>query len=207
MLAELTLKDFLAKTAGNDPVPGGGSISALNAALAAALTEMVANLTIGKKKYENNEPAMRTIVSLAADFQSDFITDIDADSDAYNAVFEAFKLPKETDEEKNFRSEEIQEATKIAAEIPFNVARETLNMMDYIEIVAEIGNQNAVTDACVAMMCARTAILGAALNVRINLSSIKDKEYVTKMTQKISVLEKTAIEREKLLLKKIKKQL
>ncbi|MDR2824675.1 MAG: cyclodeaminase/cyclohydrolase family protein [Prevotellaceae bacterium] len=204
MLVELTLKDFFAKTAGNDPVPGGGSISALNASLAAALAEMVANLTIGKKKYEDTEALMRKIASAAADFQRGFAADIDADSDAYNAVFEAFKLPKETDNEKIVRSAKIQEATKIAAEIPLNVARKALKMMDIIEQVAENGNQNAVTDACVAMMCARTAVLGAALNVRINLSGIKDEEYVREMTQEISVLEKTAKEREKLLLEKIK---
>ncbi|MCL1868233.1 MAG: cyclodeaminase/cyclohydrolase family protein [Paludibacter sp.] len=204
MLIELTLKDFLAKTASNDPVPGGGSISALNAALAAALAEMVANLTIGKKKYEESEPLMRKIAPLAAEFQRYFSTDIDADSDAYNAVFEAFKLPKETESEKTARNAKIQEATKIAAEIPLNVARKALKMMELIEQVAKNGNQNAVTDACVAMMCARTAVLGAALNVKINLLSIKDEEYVNKIAQEISILEKTAKEREELLLNNLK---
>jgi len=203
MLVELTLNDFLAKTAGSDPVPGGGSISALNAALAAALAEMVANLTIGKKKYEDKEPLMREIVPSVAEFQRSFATDIDADSDAYNAVFEAFKMPKETEEEKTIRSAKIQEATIIAAEIPLNVARKALKMMDLIEKVAQNGNQNAVTDACVAMMCARTAVLGAALNVRINLAGIKDEEYVSKTTQEITFLEKTAREREDLLLKRL----
>lgn len=203
MLVDLTLKDFFAKTAGNDPVPGGGSISALNAALAAALTEMVANLTIGKKKYEDKEQLMREIAPLAAEFGFGFTVDIDADSDAYNTVFDAFKLPKETDGEKTFRNAKIQEATKIAAEIPLNVARKALKMMDLIEKVAENGNQNAVTDACVAMMCARTAILGAVLNVKINLSGIKDEEYVNKTAQEVSFLEKVAKEREELLLKNL----
>lgn len=203
MLVDLTLKDFFAKTAGNDPVPGGGSISALNAALAAALTEMVANLTIGKKKYEDKEQLMREIAPLAAEFGFGFTVDIDADSDAYNTVFDAFKLPKETDGEKTFRNAKIQETTKIAAEIPLNVARKALKMMDLIEKVAENGNQNAVTDACVAMMCARTAILGAVLNVKINLSGIKDEEYVNKTAQEVSFLEKVAKEREELLLKNL----
>jgi formiminotetrahydrofolate cyclodeaminase len=175
----------------------------LNAALAAALAEMVANLTIGKKKYEEKEPLMREIAPLAADFQREFAADIDADSNAYSTVFEAFKMPKETDEEKTARSAKIQEATKIAAEIPLNVARKTLKMMDLIEQVAHNGNQNAVTDACVAMMCARTAILGAVLNVKINLSGIKDEEYVNKTAQEISIIEKTAKEREELLLMRI----
>lgn len=205
MLAELSVKDFLAKTAGSDPVPGGGSVAALNAALASALTEMVANLTIGKKKYEDKEALMKKIASSASNYMVSFVRDIDADSDAYNKVFEAFKLPKETDEEKALRSEEIQTATKIAAEIPMEVARKAFEMMDIIAQVAESGNQNAITDACVAIMTARTAVLGALLNVKINLSSIKDVEYVALMTQEANYLEKEAIQKESRLLEKVNK--
>lgn len=204
MLIDLSVKDFLAKTAGSDPVPGGGSIAALNAAIAAALAEMVANLTLGKKKYEEKETLMKNIVSEAADYQKGFIKDIDADSDAYNNVFDAFKLPKETGEEKTERSKQIQAATKIAAEIPLEVARKAFKLMNFIAQVAEHGNQNAVTDACVSMMTARTAVLGAALNVRINLSSIKDEEYVKRMTEEVELLEKGAVEKEQALLSVVK---
>jgi len=207
MLAELSVKDFLAKTAGSDPVPGGGSVAALNAALASALTEMVANLTIGKKKYEDKEEMMRKIASSASNYMASFIRDIDADSEAYNKVFEAFKLPKETDEEKAERTKEIQAATKIAAEIPMEVARKAFEMMNIIAQVAENGNQNAITDACVSMMTARTAVLGALLNVKINLSSIKDVEYVALMTQEANYLEKEAMAREKELMEKVSKML
>ena len=203
MLVDLTVKEFLAKTAGNDPVPGGGSISALNAALAAALSEMVANLTIGRKKYEDKEEMMQEVAQISSRLQSGFIKDIDADSDAYNKVFDAFKLPKETDEEKAHRSNEIQEATKIAANVPMQVARNAYALMDQIEKAALNGNQNAVTDACVAMMCARTAVLGAILNVKINLGSIKDTDYVEKMTKEANQLEKDAVRREQELLSKI----
>ncbi|GAB6008636.1 cyclodeaminase/cyclohydrolase family protein [Dysgonomonas reticulitermitis] len=205
MLAKLSLKDFLAKTAGSDPVPGGGSVAALNAALASALTEMVANLTIGKKKYEEKEDLMRRIASSASNYMASFVRDIDADSEAYNKVFEAFKLPKETDEEKAERTKEIQAATKQAAEIPMEVARKALDMMDIIATVAENGNQNAITDACVSMMTARTAVLGALLNVKINLSSIKDIEYVALMTQEANYLEQEAIAKEKELLDRVSK--
>lgn len=126
MLVNLSVKDFLAKTAGNDPVPGGGSIAALNAAIASALTEMVANLTIGKKKYEDKEGLMKKIVAITENYRASFMKDIDADSEAYNNVFAAFKLPKETDEEKTERNNQIQEATKIAAEIPMEVARKEI---------------------------------------------------------------------------------
>ena len=205
MLAKLSVKDFLAKTAGSDPVPGGGSVAALNAAIASALTEMVANLTIGKKKYEDKEDLMRRIASSAGNYMASFVRDIDADSEAYNKVFEAFKLPKETEEEKAERTKEIQAATKMAAEIPREVARKALDMMDIIASVAEHGNQNAVTDACVSMMTARTAVLAALLNVKINLSSIKDIEYVALMTQEANYLEQEAIAKEKVLLDKVSK--
>ncbi|MFT4221563.1 cyclodeaminase/cyclohydrolase family protein [Dysgonomonas sp.] len=205
MLAKLSVKDFLAKTAGSDPVPGGGSVAALNAALASALTEMVANLTIGKKKYEDKEDLMRRIASSASNYMASFVRDINADAEAYNKVFEAFKLPKDTDEEKAERTKEIQAATKIAAEIPMEVARKALDMMDIIAMVAENGNQNAITDACVSMMTARTAVLAALLNVKINLSSIKDIEYVALMTQEANYLEQEAVAKEKELLDKVSK--
>lgn len=205
MLVNLSVKDFLAKTAGNDPVPGGGSIAALNAAIASALTEMVANLTIGKKKYEDKEGLMRKIVAITENYRASFMKDIDADSEAYNNVFVAFKLPKETDEEKIERNNQIQEATKIAAEIPMEVARKAVDIMDVITQVADHGNQNAITDACVAIMTARTAAISAILNVKINLSSIKDIEYVALMTQEANYLESEAIMKEQELLSRVSK--
>lgn len=207
MLVNLSVKDFLAKTAGNDPVPGGGSIAALNAAIASALTEMVANLTIGKKKYEDKEGLMKKIVAITENYRASFMKDIDADSEAYNNVFAAFKLPKETDEEKIERNNQIQEATKIAAEIPMEVARKAVDIMDVIAQVADQGNQNAITDACVAIMTARTAAISAILNVKINLSSIKDIEYVALMTQEANYLESEAIMKEQELLSRVSKML
>ena len=207
MLVNLTVKEFLKKTAGSDPVPGGGSISALNGALAAALAEMVANLTLGKKRYEEREPLMRSIADEAALLQSSFIRDIDADSEAYNRVFEAFKLPKESDEDKVERSRQIEAATKIATEIPLEVARKTCGMMELLSQVALEGNQNAVTDASVGMMCARNAVLGAILNVRINLVSLKDQEYVAQVTKEVEQLEKEAVAKEQALLAKVKEML
>lgn len=207
MLVNLTLKEFLAKTAGNTPVPGGGSIAALNAAIASALAEMVANLTIGKKKYEDKEEVMKQIAASANNYQMLFIHDIDADSDAYNNVFDAFKLPKETDEEKEERNKQIQDTIKIAAEVPMEVARKAYAMMDIITQIAEQGNQNAITDACVSMMTARTAILSALLNVKINLSSLKDEVYVVQMKKECDRLEKDTIKKEQELLNKVNKML
>lgn len=207
MLANLSIKDFLAETAANTPVPGGGSISALNGAIATALTEMVANLTIGKKKYADYEGQMKTIAVEAATIRKRLIDYIDEDSNAYNRVFSAFKLPKETEEEALRRSEEIQEATKMAALVPMKVAEEVGSVMETIIYVAHKGNQNAVTDACVAMMAARTCVLGALLNVRINLSSIKDQAFVQRMTEQADHLEAEAIRIETKLLEWVKTQL
>ena len=204
MLIDLTIKGFLDKTAGSDPVPGGGSISALNGSIAAALTEMVANLTIGRKKYAEVEDKMREVAGRMAEIRTVLANDIDKDSDAYDKVFAAFKLPKETDEEKAHRSNVIQETTKEAALVPMSVAENAAAIMDTIAYVAHNGNQNAVTDATVAMMAARTCVLGALLNVKINLSSIKDEALVKELSDKADRLEKEAIAKEQELLTWIK---
>lgn len=203
-LSELSVKEFLLVTAGNDPVPGGGSVSAFCGSLSAALGQMVAQLTIGKKKYVDMEENMKEMAAVFNSYLDQFTEDIDKDSEAYDAVFSAFKLPKETEEEKAVRTQKIQDATKIATEIPLQVARKACKIMDFIHIVAKNGNQNAVTDACVAMMCARTAVLGALLNVRINLSCIQDADYVNQLKKETDVLEKQAIEKETRLLEWIK---
>jgi formiminotetrahydrofolate cyclodeaminase len=204
LLSELPVKEFLLVTAGDDPVPGGGSISALCGALSAALGQMVTNLTVGRKKYVDQEENMKEMAVVFNSYLDEFAKDIDKDSDAYDAVFSAYKLPKETEEEKAERSKKIQEATKIAAEVPLNVAQKAYKMMDFVSMVARTGNQNAVTDACVAMMCARTAVLGALLNVRINLSSIQDAEYVERLKREADLLEEKSIEKEQKLLNWLK---
>lgn len=195
-LTDLTVKGLLDVTAGKDPVPGGGSISALSGSIAAALTEMVAGLTIGKKKYAEVEEQMKELVERVQKIRQQLILDVDRDSEAYNVVFAAFQMPKETDEEKAARSAQIQEATKIAANVPMEVARRVYSLLSDIEEVVSNGNQNAVTDGCVAMMSARNAIIGALFNVRINLTSIKDEQYVADMTAEADRLEREVIERE-----------
>ncbi|MDE6347087.1 MAG: cyclodeaminase/cyclohydrolase family protein [Bacteroides sp.] len=207
MLVDLTVKDFLNKVAGSDPVPGGGSIAALNGALASALSAMVANLTIGKKNYEAREELMRHIAEVTSRQKELFVADIDRDSEAYDRVFACFKMPKSTDEEKALRSAAIQEATKHAALVPMQVARNAYNLMDIIADVARLGNRNAVTDACVAMMAARSAVLGALLNVRINLGSLKDKDFVATLQSQADELERQACAKEKELLDEINQEL
>lgn len=207
MLAELTVKEFLDKVAGSDPVPGGGSVAALNGAVASALTAMVVGLTIGKKGYEEHEELMKHISRLSIRQQEVFVEYIDRDSEAYDHVFGCFKLPKSTDEEKAARSAAIQEATRFAALVPMQVARNACELMEIIADVARLGNQNAITDACVAMMAARSAVLGALLNVRINLGSLKDKTFVDELKREADHLEQLACMREKELLEVVNQEL
>ncbi|MDF2546653.1 MAG: methenyltetrahydrofolate cyclohydrolase [Anaerosolibacter sp.] len=189
MLAEMSVKAFLDETASSAPVPGGGSVAALSAGVAAALTEMVANLTIGKKNYEGVEEEMKTISGYSAKFRAKFVEDIDRDSDAFNEVMAAFKLPKATDEEMEARKAAIQEATKKAALVPLEVARDAFGMLESIAAVVEKGNKNAVTDGAVAAMMTRTAVLSALYNVKINLGSIKDQSFVEEVSKEVEALE------------------
>jgi len=195
-LQDLTLKQFLEKTANNEPVPGGGSISALHGAVAAALTEMLANITIGKKNYSAVEETMKLNATKASALRTEFLTDIDRDAEAYNLVFQAFRLPKDTDEQKVLRSEKIQEATKVAAMVPMEVAERAFELLDLISETTRKGNKNAITDGCVAMMTCRTAVLGALLNVRINLASIKDERFVKELSEKCNRIENETLRKE-----------
>jgi formiminotetrahydrofolate cyclodeaminase len=200
MLIEMKLNAFLDKTASSDPVPGGGSISALAAASAAGLVEMVANLTGGGKGFETTKTEMKKISSKAAAFRVKLAGYIDRDSEAYNQVISSYKMPKNNEDEAKKRTMAIQAALKYAAKVPLQVASETLKVMLLAEIVLKKGNPNAVTDGLVAVMMARTAILGALCNVKINLKSITDASYVSKLSAQVREMEVTALKKEKDLL-------
>ncbi|KGG80494.1 methenyltetrahydrofolate cyclohydrolase [Caloranaerobacter azorensis H53214] len=204
MLQDLNLKEFLEKTASKSPVPGGGSVAALSASLSASLIEMVGNLTIGKKGYEDVEDEMKEIVSICSKYREKFVNDIDRDSDAFNKVMAAFKLPKDTEEEKAARKEAIQESFKTAALVPLEVAEDAFKLLEFAAKVVEKGNKNAVTDGAVAAMIARTAVLSALYNVKINLGSIKDEEFVSKVLKQVESLESQVNNIEKEILSKVK---
>lgn len=199
-LIDMTVAGFIDELASDSPAPGGGSVSALNGAIAAALTAMVGNLTIGKKKYADAEEDMHRIVDRVTEIRTELLEAVDKDSDAYNVVFAAFKWPKETDEEKAARSAEIQRGTKIAADVPMHVAEKAAELMPLIEEVIMKGNQNSITDACCAMMACRYAVIGALLNVRINLSSIKDQTFVQEHLDRAALLEQQVNETEQRIL-------
>ncbi|MDR1555738.1 MAG: cyclodeaminase/cyclohydrolase family protein [Tannerellaceae bacterium] len=189
MLTELTIREFLAKTASNAPVPGGGSIAALNGAIALSLTEMVARLTIGKKKYATVEDEMCQLIEKTAPLRERLTTYIDKDSEAYEQVFAAFKLPKETEAEMEIRDRAIEEATRQATLIPLQVAETLMQAGDSIRYVGEYGNRNAASDAQIALQTARCAMDGALRNVRINLPSIKDRAFAEEVCKRMEKCE------------------
>lgn len=202
-LKGLSVEAFINETGSSSPAPGGGSIAALNAASAAALVEMVASLTIGKEKYAAVEADMKAVQAKASELKTKFVNFIDEDSNAFNKIMAAFKLPKGTDEEKAVRSEAIQTATKEAALVPFHVGEAANELFALAEEVITKGNQNAVTDGAVAAMNARVAVKGAFLNVKINLGSIKDEAFVADLNAKMEAIESEVNAKETTLLSKV----
>lgn len=196
MLKELGLQAFINQLESSEPVPGGGSVAALSSALSSALSAMVANLTVGKKNYEEVSDKMSEIANRMSGHKQMFVDMIDKDANSFDSVMKAFKLPKETEEEKAHRNQLIQDGMKYAASVPLEVAYNTSLLFDDIAELVKFGNKNAQTDALVAAMMARTAILSALYNVKINLGSIKDEAFVEATTNRVKELEKLAIERE-----------
>lgn len=199
-MKNMTIEQFAMQTASNEPVPGGGSISALAGALAAALTEMVAGLTTGKKKYAEAEEEMKAAVEPMHNICQQLLVDIERDSQSFDLYMQALGLPKETEEEKAARTEAMQNGLKAAVAVPLSVAKASYEVLPYAELMVAKGNKTAVTDALVATMMARTAVLGALFNVKINLLSIKDQEFVQATSKEVEALEKKAIEHEQKIL-------
>ncbi|HJD39742.1 MAG TPA: cyclodeaminase/cyclohydrolase family protein [Candidatus Blautia stercoripullorum] len=199
-MKNMTIQQFAMQTASNEPVPGGGSISALAGSLAAALTEMVAGLTIGKKKYADVEEEMKAAIEPMKEICAQLLDDIKRDSESFDQYMQALTLPKETEEEKAARTEAMQNGLKAAVAVPLSVAKAACGILPYAETMVVKGNKTAVTDALVATMMARTAVLGAGFNVKINLESIKDQEYVDRIGKEVAELEKQAVEMEKKIL-------
>lgn len=201
-MKNMTVEQFAMQTASNEPVPGGGSISALAGSLAAALTEMVAGLTIGKKKYADAEEEMKAAIEAMGPVRDQLLDDIKRDSESFDQYMQALTLPKETEEEKAARTEAMQNGLKAAVAVPLSVAKAACQILPYAETMVTKGNKTAVTDALVATMMARTAVLGAGFNVKINLESIKDSEYVDSIGKEVAELEKRAVEMERKILAK-----
>ena len=189
-LVEQRVIDFVAVTASKEPTPGGGAIAALTAATGAALAEMVANLTFGKKGYEAVQTEMEVLQAKAEEIRNRMLELSQADADVFNIFMNALGLPKNTDEEKAIRTAAIQQAYKDAAMVPFEIGELANQIFDLAELASQKGNQNLITDGIIAAINARAAVKAAFLNVRINLSGIKDENFVSDVSAKMQAIEK-----------------
>lgn len=195
-LVEMDIIKFLDEVDSSSPAPGGGSVSALASSLGVSLGRMVAHLSFGKKKYEaNSEEAKAAFVKNFDELvkiKDELNILIDKDSEAYNTVMAAFKLPKETDEEKAIRKEKIQECTKFAIQTPYDIVVLSGKAISLLGTILEYGNQNAITDIGVGTMLLMTGLEGGILNVKVNLSSIEDAGYVEKISKDIAEIRENA---------------
>lgn len=191
MLTDRSLNKFLDELASNSPAPGGGSVAALAGALGSALTSMVCNLTIGKKKYAEVEREMSNILDKSEDLRDKFKVLIDKDTEAFNKVMEAFGLPKDSEDQKALRAIAIQQATKEATLVPLEVMKHVIDALALAKIVAQKGNRNSVSDAGVSALMLKAALEAAAMNVEINLKSIEDTEFTGWKVEEVSSLQRT----------------
>jgi len=177
-LVKMDLRKFANETASESTAPGGGSISAYCGALGVSLGTMVANLSAGKRGWEDQTIYFSEYADKGQKLKDQLLLAVDEDTSAFNKIMEAFALPKNTDDEKTIRTEAIQNATKYAVEVPLKVMKLSYNSLELIKAMVEKGNPNSITDAGVGALCIRTAVEGAYLNVRINASGIKDQKFV-----------------------------
>jgi formiminotetrahydrofolate cyclodeaminase len=187
-LTKLTVQDFVEQLASASPTPGGGSASALAGAMAAAMVEMAANLTIGREKFRDVEEEMKVILGRAGELRDMMLAAVDEDTDAYGEVSAAYKLPKDSDAEKAARTAAIQEALKGATEVPLRVAKAAMETYQLAQIAMEKANPNVASDARVALLLAEAAREGARANVDINLGMIKDEDFLARMRDELTGL-------------------
>ncbi len=208
LLADLTLRKLTHETASDSPAPGGGSISATVGALGAALGSMVANLSAHKRGWDERWEEFSVWAERGKAAYEEMLVLVDEDTRAFNQVMDAFGLPKERPEQKEYRKMAIQQATLNAIEVPFRVMKVAVASLELLEKMAEIGNPNSASDVAVGALCALTAVSGAYLNIKINAGEIQDTSLIENLLQQADLLEKETILRcnqiQKIVLSKIK---
>jgi glutamate formiminotransferase/formiminotetrahydrofolate cyclodeaminase len=191
-LLNMDLKAFADETASESMAPGGGSISAYVGALGISLGTMVANLSSHKKGWDDRWEEFSNYAVTGQQLKAQLLAMVDEDTNSFNGIISAMRLPKGTQAEKAARKAAIQAATKYATEVPFRVMELTLETFEVIKAMATIGNPSSVTDAGVGALCARAAIRGAFMNVRVNAADLKDKDFVTDIIAKGRAIEDKA---------------
>lgn len=211
MFIDKSLKQYALDTRSSDPTPGGGSVSAYVGTLGSALTSMVGGLTVTKKDYselpENVRSKMESNSKELEQLFEDLANIVDEDTNAFDKVMVAFKLPKETDDEKKIRSQAIQAGYRVALEVPLVCAEKCYRVLELQDVFAQYGNINAITDIGVGILLAYSGLEGALLNVTINLGSIKDEEYKGIISGKVSSLLNLARELKEISLKVVYERL
>lgn len=200
-LVSMDLVSFADETASESPAPGGGSISAYVGSLGVSLATMVANLSSHKKGWDERWQEFSAWAQKGQQIKDELLRLVDADTAAFNKIMAAFGLPKGTEDEKKARTQAIQEATRFAIEIPFKVMQLSYESLEIIQAMAEVGNPNSVSDAGVGALCARSAVMGAFMNVRINASGYDDKNFVNEILKKGGEIEQKTINKEQEILK------
>ena len=204
-LVDMTCKNFAEETASESPAPGGGSISAYMGALAAALGTMVANLSAHKAGWDERWEEFSDIAEKGHAIQDRLIALVDEDTDAFNRIMAVFAMPKKTPEEKEARSKALEEATLYATEVPLRTMQAAYDTFGILQAMAEKGNPASISDAGVGALAARSAVIGAHLNVRINAAGLKDREKAEELLTAASVLAGAAVEKEMEILKIVDK--
>jgi len=190
MLIEMKLDDFVAELASSSPAPGGGTIAAVTGSFAAGLAEMVCNLTIGNPKYADAQPFLPDVATKLKTIRLALLRLADEDTDAFHQLMEAYRMPKETLEEREARSLSIETAALWATKVPMKTAEYSAEILELLPEVITYGNVNAISDCGVAMESAHTAGLGALMNVSINLKTLKEKHRQEMLNQEKELLER-----------------
>lgn len=175
MIKEQVIQDFLDVLSSKEPVPGGGGASALCGAVGNALGQMVANLTVGKKKYAEVEPEVKEHLEKMVKLQAEFTTLADDDAKVFAPLAKAYSLPSETEEQKAYKAEVMETNLLAASAVPLQIMEKSMQMLTILDRLADIGSRMAVSDVGVAVQSTRAALLGAAMNVYINTKSMKDR--------------------------------
>jgi glutamate formiminotransferase/formiminotetrahydrofolate cyclodeaminase len=183
-LVNMTLTGFADETASESPAPGGGSIAAYAGVMGVSLGTMVANLSAHKRGWDDRWEEFSNWAEKGMAYQNTLLDLVDEDTNAFNKIMDAFRLPKDTEADKSKRQEAIQAATKYAILTPFKVMETAFASMEVMKAMAEFGNPNSVTDAGVGALCARTAVIGAFLNVKINCGDCEDKDFVADILER-----------------------
>jgi glutamate formiminotransferase/formiminotetrahydrofolate cyclodeaminase len=192
-LVSMTLKHFSDETASESPAPGGGSVAAYIGSVGAALATMVANLSSHKRGWDDRWEEFSVIAEKGKSVRMRLLYLVDEDTRAFNAIMDAFSLPKKSDEEKAIREAAVESATRRAIIVPFTVMETALEGFDLVKKMVETGNPNSVTDAGVGALALRSCILGAGMNVRVNAKGLKDRNFVEDVLKKTSAIENEAV--------------